>query len=63
MNNTVIKIGNKKIDVRDGCIYVTLGHRTFYLENSDAAPMCVTTWIDEEPKSHYEAHFKKVLDE
>ena len=59
MNSTVIKVGDKEIDVKEDCVYVTIGHRTFYLENSDAAPMYCTTWIDGEPQSYYEAQFKK----
>ena len=59
MDQTIIKVGDKEIDIREGCIYVTLGHRTFYLENSVAAPLCCSTWIEGEPESHYEAIFKK----
>jgi len=59
MNNTVIKVGDKELDIREGCVYVTLGCRTFYLENSSAAPMCCSTWINGEPNSYYVARFKK----
>ena len=59
MNNTVIKVGDKELDVREGCVDVTLGCRTFYLENSHAAPMCCSTWINGEPNSYYVARFKK----
>jgi hypothetical protein len=47
---------DKKIEPREGCVYVTIGKRVFYLEDSEAAPMFVSTWLEGEDQTH-EANF------
>ncbi len=58
MNPTFVKVGDKEIDVREGCVYVKLGNTTFYLEDSDAAPMYCAAWVKGE-SGHHIAHFQK----
>lgn len=64
MNPTIVKVNNIEFDIRsEVSFYVKIGSRTFYIEHSEVAPMDVSTWIEGEPKSHYEANFKRVKDE
>lgn len=58
-----LKVADYDIDVRQGCVYLKIGSRTFCIEHSNAAPMYVSTWIDCEPNTHFEATWKKVEDE
>jgi hypothetical protein len=43
MEPTKLTVGNKKIDVREGCIYLTMGKTTYYID--EIAPLFVRAWI------------------
>ena len=57
MQPTILKVGDKEIDVRRGSVYVTIGEMTFYIEHSDIAPLHVLAWKEGTPATHV-AHFK-----
>ena len=62
-NPTIIKTDNIEFDVRsDVSFYVKIGSRSFYVEHSEAAPICVISWIEGEPNTTYQANFRRVKD-